>query len=90
MADIKKIKLPNGSEYEIKDETAREQMEVKSNKITALDSASTDSQYPSAKAVYDMIQTASAKIQYTFTDTDSNGNIVISAVLVGGLDSTGF
>jgi len=53
--NISKIQLPSGDEYLIKDSTARDEMEVKANKTTVLNSSSTDSQYPSAKAVYDMI-----------------------------------
>lgn len=91
MAEIKQIKLPNGTVLDLKDATAREQMEVKSNKTTTLNSSSTDSQYPSAKAVYDMIQSAgAAAVQYTFTDENSDGNVVISEHTVGSLDSTSF
>lgn len=89
--NISKIQLPSGDEFLIKDSTARDEMEVKSNKTTVLNSSSTDSQYPSAKAVYDMIQSAgAAAVQYTFEDTDNNGNIVISEHIVGNLDSTSF
>lgn len=67
MADIKKIKLPNGTEFDIKDETARSQMEISANKVTSIDSASTDSQYPSAKAVYDAIPTVPTNVS-SFTN----------------------
>lgn len=91
MADIKQIKLPDGSILNLKDATARDQMENKSNKTTVLNSSSTDSEYPSAKAVYDLVQSAgAAAVQYIFLDTDSNGNIVITEQIVGSLDSTSF
>lgn len=91
MADIKQIKLPDGSVLNLKDATARDQMENKSNKTTVLNSSSTDSEYPSAKAVYDLVQSAgAAAVQYIFLDTDSNGNIVITEQIVGSLDSTNF
>ena len=81
MSDISKIKLPSGQEFTIKDATARDSMEVKSNKVTALDSASTDSQYPSAKAAYDMVQAAIASIaipsRYNAT-TNPNGYLTLS------------
>lgn len=89
MADIKKIKLPNGSEFDIKDETARNAMEVSANKVTAIDSSSTDSQYPSAKAVYLAIQANGQLVAYTFTDTDS-GNIVIGETTVDQLGDQSF
>lgn len=89
MADIKKIKLPNGTEFDIKDETARSQMEVSANKVTSINSASTDSQYPSAKAVYLAVQASGQLVAYTFTDTDS-GNIIIGQTTVAQLDDQSF
>lgn len=89
--DIKQIKLPNGTVLDLKDAYARDQMEVKSNKTTTLDASSTDSQYPSAKAVYDLVQSAgAAAVQYVFTDTDSNGHIVITEQVVGNLDNNSY
>ena len=90
MADIQKIKLPNGSEYNIKDATARSEMEVTSHKVTAIDSAATDTQYPSAKAVYDAIQAAGQLVAYTFTDSANDGNVVITQVVINSLDDTNF
>ena len=91
MADIKQIKLPSGSAYNIKDETARDQMEVKSNKVTSISSSSTDTQYPSAKAVYDAIQGSGAQsVSYLFSDANADGNIVITEHVVGSLDDNSF
>ena len=48
MADISKITPPGGTPYNLKDSTA----ERTANKTTTITSESTDTQYPSAKAVY--------------------------------------
>lgn len=88
MADkIKQIKLPNNTVYDIKDAEAEEKV----NKTTVLNASSTDTQYPSAKAVYDLVQSAgAAAIQYVYTDTDSDGNIVITEQVVGNLDNNSY
>lgn len=57
MADISKITFGNNT-WNIKDATARSDLSGKestSNKTTTLSSTSTDTQYPSAKCVYDII-----------------------------------
>ena len=57
MADISKITYGSNT-WNIKDATARSDLSGKesiSNKITELSSTSTDTQYPSAKCVYDII-----------------------------------
>lgn len=49
MADISKIQLPgDDTAYNVKDNAA----ERSANKVTSISSASTDTQFPSAKAVY--------------------------------------
>ena len=58
MADISKVTDLNGDSYDIKDATARSNLtgkEDKSNKVTTISSASTDTQYPTAKCMYDII-----------------------------------
>ena len=58
MADISKLTDLNGDEYDIKDATARTSLTGKedtSNKVTSLSSASTNTQYPSAKCMYDIL-----------------------------------
>ena len=57
MADISKITYGNTT-WDLKDSTARSGLsgkESSSNKVTSLSSSSTDTQYPSAKCVYDII-----------------------------------
>ena len=76
MADIKQIKLPDGSVLNLKDSAARDSMEVKSNKVTALNSASTDSEYPSAKAVYDLVSSISVPV---IDVRDIDGNSLVSS-----------
>lgn len=88
--NISQVTLPNGDTYLFKDQTARDTMELEANKVTALSSASTDIEYPSAKAVYDAIVAASAAIEYVCTDSSSNGNVVITAMVVGSLDSSSY
>ena len=91
MADIKQIKLPSGSTFNIKDETARNQMEVKANKVTSISADSTDTQYPSAKAVYDALQSSGAQsVSYLFSDANADGNIVITEQVVGSLDGNSY
>lgn len=58
MADISKLTDLNGDSYDIKDATARSSLtgkEDKSNKVTTISSSSTDTQYPTAKCMYDII-----------------------------------
>lgn len=58
MGELSSITLPDGSSYGFKDAVARGALEGKesvSNKTTAISSASTDAQYPSAKCVYDLV-----------------------------------
>lgn len=55
MSDISKISV-GGVEYNVKDSYARANKENVSNKVTSISSSSTNAQYPSAKAVYDFIQ----------------------------------
>ena len=50
MADITKITVGNTT-YNVKDASA----EKSSNKVTSVSSSSTDTQYPSAKCVYDLV-----------------------------------
>jgi hypothetical protein len=54
MADISQIKIGDTT-YDIKDTTARQSMQTTANKVTSLSSSSTDTQYPSAKCVYDLV-----------------------------------
>jgi len=57
MADISKIS-DGTTTYNIKDSTARSGLNNKqdtSNLVTSISSSSTDTQYPSAKCVYDLI-----------------------------------
>lgn len=57
MADISKITFGSNT-WDIKDATARSDLSGKestSNKVTSISSLSTDTQYPSAKCVYDLI-----------------------------------
>ena len=57
MADISKITY-GSTTWDLKDATARSGLsgkEATSNKVTSLSSSSTDTQYPSAKCVYDLI-----------------------------------
>lgn len=90
MADIKQIQLPDSSIYDIVDAKA----ERTANKVTSLSSSSTDTQYPSAKAVYDAIQAGggggSSPVTYAFTDPNGDGNIVITQQVLGSLDSNSF
>ena len=48
MADFSKVEDTNGATHNVRDATA----ERSANKVTSITSASTDTQYPSAKAVY--------------------------------------
>ena len=50
MADISKITV-GSTTYNVKDANA----EKSSNKVTSVSSSSTDTQYPSAKCVYDLV-----------------------------------
>lgn len=50
MSDISKITVGNTT-YNVKDASA----EKSSNKVTSVSSSSTDTQYPSAKCVYDLV-----------------------------------
>lgn len=50
MADITKITVGNTT-YNVKDASA----EKSSNKVTSVSSSSTNTQYPSAKCVYDLV-----------------------------------
>ena len=57
MADISSITY-GANTWNLKDSTARSGLTGKentSNKVTSLSSTSTDTQYPSAKCVYDII-----------------------------------
>ena len=57
MADLSQLAV-NGTTYDLKDSTARTGLNSKentTNKVTSLSSSSTDTQYPSAKCVYDII-----------------------------------
>lgn len=54
MADISQIKIGDTT-YDIKDTTARQSMQTTSNLVTSVSSSSTDSQYPSAKLLYDTV-----------------------------------
>ena len=90
MADIKQIQLPDSSIYDIVDAKA----ERTANKVASLSSSSTDTQYPSAKAVYDAIQAGggggSSPVSYTFTDPNADGNIIITQHVVDSLDDDSF
>lgn len=48
MADVNRITDTNGDTHDLRDATA----EKTANKVTSITSSSTDTQYPSAKAVY--------------------------------------
>lgn len=50
MSDISKITVGNTT-YNVKDASA----EKSSNKVTSVSSSSTNTQYPSAKCVYDLV-----------------------------------
>ena len=54
MADISQIKIGDTT-YDIKDTTARQSMQTTGNLVTSVSSSSTDSQYPSAKLLYDTV-----------------------------------
>ena len=57
MADISKITFGTNT-WDLKDASARSSLNDKedsTNKVTSLSSSSTDTQYPSAKCVYDII-----------------------------------
>ena len=65
-------------------------MEVVTNKVTSLSDESTDTQYPSAKSVYDFVKEETGKARETVSveATASSGSVSSSAVLnikVGGV-----
>ena len=63
--------------------------EPKTNKVTSLSSLSTDTQYPSAKAVYDEIQNnAGGCVEDYYFDTTTK-EIIIDYVCSGGSGSSG-
>lgn len=85
MAVISKIKLPTGISYDIVDSRVTGKEDV-SNKVTVLSSSSTDTEYPSAKCVYDNLDGKQATlVSGTNIKTINNesllgsGNITISA-----------
>ena len=54
--------------------------EDKSNKVTSISSSSTDTQYPSAKCVYDNVNSAFAKIPYGVVDSTSTATVFTATV----------
>ena len=68
-------------------QNAHSDKEKTNNKVTSLSSSSTDTQYPSAKAVYDALQDAGGCIQDYYYDDDTN-EIVIEYVCGSGATGT--
>ena len=56
-------RIPDGATRKLADK------EVTTNKVTSLSASSTDTQYPSAKAVYDAVQAAGSGGKITWTTT---------------------
>ena len=54
--------------------------EDKSNKVTSISSSSTDTQYPSAKCVYDNVTKAFAKIPYAQVDSTSTSTVFTATI----------
>lgn len=72
--------------------SANTTLEVTKNKTTTISSSSTDTQYPSAKAVYDAIQAAkptTALINPLVGTTTSNAGSYIALVGTSGVVETG-
>ena len=63
-------------------------VEVASNKTTVINSASTDTQYPSAKAVFTAIQNASREGSFASNIGTTNGSAYVPLVSTGGMFST--
>lgn len=79
---IKKVQLPDNSTQDINDAriastdiTQWNGKEDKSNKVTSLSSSSTDTEYPSAKAVYDALQNAGGGGESVVNVTTAAANI---------------
>lgn len=72
--DALPTKDPNAF-YNIVDEIA----EITNNKVTAMSAASTNTQYPSAKAVYDALQTKADSIETGITISQNNDLMVVSS-----------
>lgn len=79
---IKKVTLPDNSTQDINDAriastdiTQWNGKEDKSNKVTSLSSSSTDTEYPSAKAVYDALQNAGGGGESVVNVTTAAANI---------------
>ena len=89
MAELMSTLKVNENEYTIKDATARSRIddlyaikESLANKVTSIDSDSTDTEYPSAKCVYDAIQVNSGLfVEITYGSTSSAD---IDAILAAG------
>ena len=89
-------KLSNGTDtYVLKDETARTSIStIQNNLVTSVSSASTDSQYPSAKCVYDLFGTIESQLaevnskitMATFTVTISKASQYIDSFIIEGVD----
>lgn len=62
--------------------------ESKTNKVTSLSSSSTDTEYPTAKAVYDAIQNSGGCVEDYYFDTTTK-EIIIDYVCGGGSGSSG-
>ena len=54
--------------------------EDKSNKVTSISSSSTDTQYPSAKCVYDNVNNAFSKIPYGVVDSTSTATVFTATI----------
>lgn len=88
MADFSKLNI-NDNTYDVKDSAARASItalqsempdkEDVSNKVTSMSAASTDTEYPSAKAVYDAIAESEKWIQVTLSTTPSEVADILSA-----------
>lgn len=86
MAELMSTLKVNENDYTIKDATAWSRIddlyaikESTSNKVTSMDSDSTDTQYPSAKCVYDAIQASTGafeEITYNVTTKEQIAAIV--------------
>ena len=58
-----KVKTKNEIPTAVSELAGYSSLEQNSNKVTSISSASTDVQYPSAKAVYDLVDTALGDIE---------------------------
>ena len=61
--------------------------EKKSNKVTSISSSSTDTEYPSAKVVYDSFEQIFEK-DYNVNDTIMNKNLYVGKLIQGSIDNS--